>query len=204
MALGLVAGAQGAQGARLQRSAALLGPNATAAMQPLWLLLQSTDLLDTAAKLSAVNQFYNSHLAFATDMKSWGEVDHWASPLEALNRGQGDCEDYAIAKYFTLVAAGLPASRLRLVYVRATLEDTPAQAHMVLAYYPPSAGDPLILDNLVEQILPAGLRGDLVPEFSFNSEGLWHGLGQVRVGDPVARLPRWREVMAKARAEGFR
>jgi predicted transglutaminase-like cysteine proteinase len=201
--LGVVVAAHGTVDARLSRSAAMPGAKASAAVQPLRLLLQAADATDPVAQLRAVNRFYNQHIEFATDAHSWGEVDHWASPLEALNKGRGDCEDYAIAKYFTLVAAGLPVSKLRLVYVRARTHDVPAQPHMVLAYYPAASADPLILDNLLESILPASQRSDLAAEFSFNSEGLWHGVGRQRAGDAVARLPRWREVMAKARAEGF-
>jgi hypothetical protein len=39
--------------------------------------------------------------------------------------------------------------------------------------------------------------------FSFNSDGLWQGTSAQSAGDPVARLSRWREVLAKARSEGF-
>ena len=46
-------------------------------------------------------------------------------------------------------------------------------------------------------------RPDLTPVFSFNSEGLWQGVGGPVVGDAQARLSRWREVLAKAHAEGF-
>ena len=116
----------------------------------------------------------------------------------------GDCEDYAIAKYFSLLAVGVPAARLRLVYVRARMDDGPLQPHMVLAYFPVPGADPLVLDNLQDEIVPASRRDDLRPVFSFNSEGLWQGVGAVSAGDPALRLTRWREVMAKARAEGFR
>ena len=172
-------------------------------LQPLRPLLQQLRTLDMPAQLHAVNQFFNTRIELATDQQAWGQVDYWASPLEALAKGRGDCEDYAIAKYFSLVAAGMPAARLRLVYVRAQLDDGLPQAHMVLAYHPPGGGDVLILDSLVDEVLPASRRGDLQPVFSFNSEGLWHGVSSVGAGDPRLRLTRWREVMSKARAEGF-
>ena len=152
---------------------------------------------------AAVNRFVNTRIEFATDEQAWGEADYWASPLETLARGRGDCEDYAIAKYFSLVAAGIPVARLRLVYMRARLDDGPEQAHMVLAYDPQDGGEMLILDNLVDEVLPAARRGDLLPVFSFNSDGLWLGVGKVGAGDPRQRLTRWREVLKKARAEGF-
>lgn len=170
--------------------------------QPLRPWLQHWRMLDVPAQLQAVNQFFNARIEFATDEQAWGQADYWASPLEALAKGRGDCEDYAIAKYFSLVATGMPAARLRLVYVRAQIDDGPAQAHMVLAYHP-QGGDVLILDNLVDAVLPAAQRSDLEPVFSFNSEGLWQGAGKVSAGDPRLRLTRWREVLHKARAEGF-
>jgi len=139
------------------------------------------------------------------DSEVWGQADYWASPLEMLGKGAGDCEDYAIAKFFSLVALGMPVGKLRLVYVRAQIggADGPVQAHMVLAYYATPGAEPLILDSLVGEIRPASRRPDLAPVFSFNSEGLWQGVGSQAAGDPTARLSRWREILGKARAEGF-
>ena len=171
--------------------------------EPLQPWLQQWRGLDAPAQLEAINHFFNARIEFATDEQAWGQVDHWASPLEALAKGRGDCEDYAIAKYFSLVAAGMPVARLRLVYVRARLDEGPVQAHMVLAYHPPDGSDVLLLDNLVDAVLPAAQRSDLEPVFSFNSEGLWQGVGRISAGDPRLRLTRWREVLHKARAEGF-
>jgi len=91
---------------------------------------------------------------------------------------------------------------LRLVYVRAHTAAG-SQPHMVLAFYAQPNSEPLILDNLITDLRPASRRPDLVPVFSFNSEGLWQGAGAQSAGDPLARLSRWREVLAKARAEGF-
>jgi predicted transglutaminase-like cysteine proteinase len=195
--------AMGADEARLQRRAAALGVQAEAGLQQLWPLIHRVRALDPAAQLRAINQFFNRHIEFATDEQAWGQVDYWASPLESLHKRRGDCEDYAIAKYFSLLAAGVPLARLRLVYVRAQLDDGPVQAHMVLAYYPGAGGETLILDNLVDEVLPASRRSDLVPVFSFNSDGLWQGVGTVGAGDPLLRLTRWRELLAKVRAEGF-
>ena len=200
--------AQGADEGRideiqLQASASRSGLRAKSTLRQLLLVLRSARALAPTAQLQVVNRFLNNQIEFATDMQVWGQVDYWASPLETLNKGAGDCEDYAIAKYFALLAVGMPAARLRLVYVRAQLDDGPAQPHMVLAYYPSDAGEVLILDNLEDAIRTAGQRDDLVPVFSFNSEGLWQGVGLVGAGDPAARLSRWRDVMAKARAEGF-
>lgn len=187
---------------RMVQAAQRLGPRAVAALPALQTMLQHGAGLDEEAQLAAVNGFFNRRIVFAEDIDVWGQVDHWASPLEALAQGRGDCEDYAIGKYFSLLALGMPASRLRLVYVRAQIGGE-SRAHMVLAYYAQPRAEPMILDNLISELRPASRRPDLQPVFSFNSEGLWEGVGAQSAGDPQARLSRWREVLAKARAEGF-
>lgn len=192
-------------GDRMNLAARRLGPRAFASAQQLQPLLQQAVSQDDGERLNAVNQFFNRRLQFRDDTEVWNQVDYWASPLETLEKGQGDCEDYAIAKYFSLVAAGMPTPKLRLVYVRAQLGGPggPTQAHMVLAYYANPSAEPLILDNLIGDVRPASRRPDLTPVFSFNSDGLWQGVGSLRAGDPVARLSRWRDVLAKAKEEGF-
>jgi len=188
---------------RMQAAAAALGPRATAGVEALQTVLTAAAALDEAGKLRAVNDFFNRRIVFDDDRVIWNQVDYWASPLETLDKGQGDCEDYTIGKYFALTSLGVPVSRLRLVYVRAQVNGG-VQAHMVLAYYPTPEAQPLILDNLISEIRTASRRPDLSPVFSFNSEGLWQGVGAQSAGDPVARLSRWRDVLAKAHAEGFR
>lgn len=195
---------------RLQQAAASMGPRTERAAADLRDLIQRVRADDEAQRLLTINNYVNRRVAFVTDQQAWGQVDYWATPLESLGRGQGDCEDYAIAKYFTLVAAGVPVQRLRLVYVRAQLTGraaqiagSPVQAHMVLAYYADNDGEPVILDNLVPDIRPASDRTDLTPVFSFNGDGLWNGTGPLAAGDPQARLSRWRDMLARARSEGF-
>jgi predicted transglutaminase-like cysteine proteinase len=190
---------------RMAQAAQRLGPQAVQGVQALHPVLTSLAEADDTARLDGVNRFFNRRIGFAEDTQVWRVDDHWASPLETLQQGAGDCEDYAIAKYFSLLALGMPASQLRLVYVRLQLGGPggASQPHMVLAYYAHASAEPLILDNLLGEIRPASRRPDLTPVFSFNSEGLWQGNGSQRMGDPVARLSRWREVLLKARAEGF-
>lgn len=190
---------------RMTAAARRLGPDAVAGAQALQQLLAGSGGLDDAGRLQAVNTFYNRRVLFRDDTEIWNQVDYWASPFETLQRGQGDCEDFAIAKYFTLVSLGVPVNRLRLVYVRAQIGGPQGvvQAHMVLAYHPTPEAEPLILDNLIGEIRPASRRPDLAPVFSFNGDGLWQGVGSQPAGNPVARLSRWREVLAKAQAEGF-
>ncbi len=188
--------------ARLLEAAAKLGPRAAAEATPLLQLIERAAPLDEDRRLTVVNSYFNQRIAFRDDIEVWGVIDYWATPLESLGKGRGDCEDYAIAKYFTLVAAGTPVAKLRMVYVRAQLGGK-SLAHMVLAYYAQPGAEPMILDNLVGDVRPASARTDLQPVFSFNTEGLWQGVGEATQGDPVARLSQWRDLLAKVRAEGF-
>lgn len=190
---------------RAQQAAQRLGPRAMQGLRALQPVLASAVGVDDSQRLDAINQFFNRYVVFRDDTEVWHAADYWASPLETLQQGAGDCEDFAIAKYFALLAGGMPATRLRLVYVRlhAGGAGGSGQPHMVLAYYATPLAEPLILDNLVTEIRPASRRSDLTPVFSFNSEGLWQGAGAQSLGDPAARLSRWRDVLAKAREEGF-
>lgn len=154
-------------------------------------------------KLKRINDFFNRRVAFDDDMSVWGQNDYWATPTETIGQGRGDCEDFSIAKYYSLIELGIPINKLRLVYVKAR-QTGPAGtflvAHMVLAYYATPNADPLVLDNLNTQILPASRRSDLSPIFSFNSAGLWQGTGNQA---SQSNLSRWKDLLARARAEGF-
>lgn len=160
------------------------------------------------AKLKRVNDFFNEHIVFAEDVVIWQQTDYWATPLETIGMGYGDCEDFAIAKYFSLRQAGIPVSKMRLIYVKATLNTRNGpmqQAHMVLAYYASPGAEPLVLDNLEAAIRPASQRRDLQPVFSFNSQGIFAGISgkETASSGGTGRLSRWEDLLRRARAEGF-
>nr|WP_298166827.1 transglutaminase-like cysteine peptidase [uncultured Pseudomonas sp.] len=163
------------------------------------------NLLDTAgndaesAKLQRVNRFINRSITFVDDQQAWGVEDYWATPAQTLNRGLGDCEDFAIAKYFSLVRMGVPSEKLRLTFVKALKQN---QAHMVLTYYPSPGAQPLILDNLDPQIRPASERSDLLPVYSFNDLGVFLAKAPQRVSQPPQFLARWSELTERAMADG--
>ncbi len=171
-------------------------------------LLQEAKDLPINEKLKRVNTFFNHHITFAEDIDVWGQDDYWATPMESLSKGRGDCEDYVIAKYFVLRELNVPEKQLRLIYVKAHIgrvDSEVEQAHMILAYYPTPDEEPLILDNLITDIRPASRRPDLRPIFSFNSEGVFVGVtGSASVGPGgVGRLSRWADLLQRAHAEGF-
>ncbi len=121
-------------------------------------------------KLELTNDFFNGQLLWIADNKLWGKIDYWATPVETLIKNAGDCEDFTIIKYFTLISLGVPVSRLKLTYVKSLKYN---QAHMVLTYSENKRSVPLVLDNINRKILPASKRDDLKPVYSFNGEGLW-------------------------------
>lgn len=185
-----------------EQAAARYGPRAVALFREWGTLLASLQSSDERIKLREVNQFFNRRIQFRSDAEVWSTEDYWATPLEMFAKGSGDCEDYSIGKYVSLMVLGVSHDKLRMTYVRARLggpSSTVTQAHMVLAYYPTPDTEPMILDNLVSSILPASQRTDLQPVFSFNAEGLWIG----GASSNVDRLTRWRQVLDKLKSDGF-
>ena len=152
-----------------------------------------------------INAFFN-RIPFISDQHHWGLADYWATPVEFLATNGGDCEDFSIAKYFTLRELNIPDEKIRITYVKAARSQwlSQSQAHMVLAYYPTPEAEPLILDNLRPEILPASQRPDLTPVFSFNGVGLWiakeQGSGHASMGDP-GRINLWRDLNIRMAAE---
>jgi predicted transglutaminase-like cysteine proteinase len=183
------------------------GETAAATVRAWRAMIEETRAQPDHIKLQRTNDFINGRIRFESDLAVWQEADHWATPLELFGKQAGDCEDFAITKYVTLRAQGIPAEKLRLVYVRARIgagNGNPGQAHhMVLGYYETPAAEPLILDNLVGEILPAGRRPDLFPIFSFNHEGPRAREATQPSADATARLSRWRGVLARMRGEGL-
>jgi predicted transglutaminase-like cysteine proteinase len=169
-------------------------------------LISEATRLPEAERLEQANTFFNRRFSFKDDSLVWQQKDYWATPLEAMGKGAGDCEDYSIAKFMTLRLMGVPPEKLRMIYVKAKIggpRSSVTQAHMVVGYYATPDEEPLILDNLVSELRPASRRADLSPVFTFNMDGLWVGGGDASAADPTARLSRWRDVLDRMREEGI-
>ncbi|HOZ64463.1 MAG TPA: transglutaminase-like cysteine peptidase [Burkholderiaceae bacterium] len=171
-------------------------------------LVQTAGSAPELERLARVNEFFNRQIIFGEESAIWGQVDYWATPLETLGRGSGDCEDFVIAKYFTLRLVGVGTDKLRLVYVRArtgSSDSVATLAHMVLAYYAQPDSEPLVLDNLISDIRPASRRPDLAPVFSFNGQGIFAGASSTQLAPAIGsgRLSRWEDLLRRTSAEGF-
>lgn len=145
--------------------------------------------------LQAVNSYFN-RIRFIDDSIHWGQGDYWATPAETVASDGGDCEDFAIAKYFFLKELGVPIERLRITYVRALKLN---RAHMVLAYYVSPEAEPLILDNLEDRIRAASDRMDLDPVFSFNDDDV-RMVSDGQRAKP-AQIREWRSLLDRLAAQ---
>ena len=166
-------------------------------------LMDEVRTLPDADKLAKVNTFFNRRIAYKIDQEVWSQEDYWATPLEFMGVGAGDCEDFAIAKYITLQLVGVDNTHLRLIYVRYKNGATAPVAHMVLGYFAQPTEEPMILDNMITSVRTASQRPDLAPVFSFNSDGLWASGAATSSADPTARLSRWRDVLERMRQDGI-
>lgn len=148
--------------------------------------------LSEKQQLEKVNQFFNL-FRFVDDIVLWGDSNYWATPMEFIGVNGGDCEDFSIAKYFTLLQLGIPEDKLRITMVKATSVN---QYHMVLAYYETPGAIPLVLDNLDTKIKPATQRGDLLPVYSFNGKQLWLNKEKGRgvLAGSSSRLEKWNDL----------
>lgn len=115
-------------------------------------------------KLSHINSFINKIIP-KLDNNSYDIDDYWATPKEFLISGHGDCEDYAIAKYFTLLELGIKKENLYLSIVKV---KGSRGLHMVLLYSENKNSSPLVLDNLSFKVIPLNKRPDLTPKIAFN------------------------------------
>lgn len=171
------------------------GPEARQRLNSWVDLIRNDNSKTDMEKLVKVNNFFNK-LDFVDDLLHWGKNDYWATPVEFLASDGGDCEDFSLAKYFTLKAMGVNEKRLNLTYVKALNLD---QAHMVLTYFEVPGEEPIVLDNLIKDIKPASERKDLLPVYSFNGTGLWIAKMRGR-GEMVGRsdrLGRWKELLTR-------
>ena len=162
-------------------------------------LLRDKKPTTVALMLKRVNDFFNRML-YVSENPLQGSADVWLTPYEFLAAGGGDCEDFAIAKYFTLVAMGIPENKLRITYVTIPAQN---KAHMVLTYYPTSDAEPFILDNLTGKILPASQRSDIVPVYSFNGGAVWlnERVGKARPYGKTGDLSKWQALLQRIKSE---
>ncbi|ADG92483.1 transglutaminase family protein cysteine peptidase BTLCP [Arcobacter nitrofigilis DSM 7299] len=162
-------------------------------------MVENAKSKDILHKLKDVNDFFNK-IKYETDEQNWHKKDYWAAPFEFMGTGAGDCEDYAIAKYFTLRKLGVPDKKLRITYVKLLRQGTKYElAHMVLTYYHTPTATPVVLDNVNKILKLASKRPDLKPVYSFNAQGLWEAKNKGKTSQLVGKnnLKSWKDLMSR-------
>ena len=130
-------------------------------------LVDSAQAREGRARIDLVNRTINSAIRYTSDYAQHGVADLWTAPLATLTSGRGDCEDYAIAKYAVLRAAGVPATDLRLLLVhdRAVRQD-----HAVLAAR--DNGRWVVLDNRHPMLPDTVSLPQFAPLFALDHQGV--------------------------------
>ena len=135
--------------------------------------LRFLNLLDSArdmpmrVKIATINRSINSQIRYVSDLKQHGVIDLWSAPLATFTGGEGDCEDYAIAKYVALRELGVNADDLRLLLVR---DRAVGQDHAVLGVR--HDGRWLVLDNRHSLLLDMTEVRQFTPLFAIDQEGV--------------------------------
>jgi len=142
------------------------GETADCAPRPWVALVTSLQGLDLRSKVERVNAEINRY-PYVPSQLNWGTANHWETPFEFFRRS-GQCQDYAIAKFMALRAAGVSNELMRLVVVR---DLGQAADHAVLAVY--VGGEALVLDNQTAAVLPASQIARYRPYYSINETGWW-------------------------------
>ncbi|QEX14769.1 hypothetical protein FRZ44_00440 [Hypericibacter terrae] len=129
-------------------------------------IIAQTKDLDLKTKLRTINSMMNAH-PYILDQVNWGKPDYWATPFEFL-RKNGDCEDYAIAKFYALRDSGVSTDQMRIV----ALNDLNlGLGHAILVVY--VDGTPMVLDNQIQKVVPASSIKHYKPVYSVNDTGWW-------------------------------
>jgi predicted transglutaminase-like cysteine proteinase len=129
--------------------------------------IQKYKLLAREVQLPMVNSYLNTLLPGHDSIRNKQE-EYWSTPKEFLSMGTGDCEDYVIIKYFTLIDLGFDENKLYFAIVR---EQSSINLHMVLLYEGSAEEPPLVLDNLSFRVLDLPARYDLELIEFFNTTG---------------------------------
>lgn len=157
-------------------------------------------------RVGHVNAMFNT-MQYRSDPQNHGIPDYWDTPQEFVERGAGDCEDFAIAKYFMLIESGISAERVKLAFVHyaaaadgvlSNVKSGGRRAHMVVLYRDPAhAADPLVLD-LIDEVAPLSTRPDLSVVFDFDMRATYqHHDRTVSAGAIERKMLKWLEVLQR-------
>ena len=146
-------------------------------------------------QLNKIN-FYLNGLLSQYDAVIKKQEDDWATPKEFLMVGYGDCEDYAIIKYYSLIKLGFDEKKLFVTVVK---EKFYGGHHMVLTYFKNENESPLVLDNLSFKILDLKTRSDLQAQYFINSTGVYQLTKEGKLSKVAQKYKEFEELKIKVK-----
>lgn len=81
-------------------------------------------------KLYEVDRRVDESIVYIIDRKNYGLDEYWATPMETVRKGRGDCEDLAILKHAVLRYLGVSVSDMRMIGLEEKFN--PENGHAVL------------------------------------------------------------------------
>lgn len=159
--------------------------------------IESFKKMPKQKQLLKVNMYLNQLLPQYDNIIQKKE-DYWATPKEFLTIGYGDCEDYVIIKYFTLLKLGFDKNKLFLTTVN---EAYTGGYHMVLSYFESKNKPPLILDNLSFRVLDLAKREDLKADLFINSNGVYQIDKEYKLRPVAKRFMQYDKLLQKIQKE---
>lgn len=129
--------------------------------------VRSLEGLPLISQMRELNLFLNHIVPYLTDDENFGQEDYWTTPLEFL-RHSGDCEDYAIIKFVSLLELGVKNEQMRIVVVMDTLRNLP---HALLSVE--AENETYLLDSLIDVVLTDDQVLPYVPQYSVNLTDRW-------------------------------
>ena len=118
-------------------------------------------------KLTEVNRFLNKY-PYIDDIVNWGFDNYWETPYE-FQRKSGNCKDYAIAKFMSLRAIGVPNDIMRITVLKDLNLGGVIHAILVVSLNEKS----YILDNQIKQVVSTDSVYHYMPIYSINEEHWW-------------------------------
>ena len=165
-------------------------------------LVGAARALDFRRRVTFINVAVNRRIEYVADPVSASGADVWSTPCETLARGAGDCEDFAITKFFLLLASGSPRRGVRLLYAlyrRVDLQAAPMPHLVVVAQWP--LVDPPVMDCINPMLIALSRRDDLQPVFSFDQSAIWQRVDAVPMSPERSGIRRWRTTLARTRQQ---
>lgn len=154
--------------------------------------------LNLDRRIAFINVEVNRRIEYVPDPESAPGADVWSTPCETLARSAGDCEDFAITKFFLLLASGCPRHGVRLLYARyrrIDLQAAPVPHMVVLAQWP--FVDPLVMDCINPLLIALSRRDDLHPVFSFDQSAVWQRVDAVPMSPKRSGIRPWRTTLTR-------